>query len=114
MPCCSAVRGLSIVDLAPVDEDAPLVRLVEAVEDVHQRRLAGAVLAEDGMHRAARDVQADVVVGLQLAETAGYVIDDEMGVGGLHRRERACRRELRMAPRSPSARGRSEPRAGRL
>ena len=35
----------------------------EPVEDVHQRRLAGAVLAEQRMDLAAADVEVDVVVG---------------------------------------------------
>src|SRR3546814_5075140 len=33
----------------PVDEDLAAVGLVEAVEDAHQRRLAGAVLADDAV-----------------------------------------------------------------
>ena len=40
-------------DRLPVDPDLALVRLVETVEDVHQRRLAGAVLAEQGVHLTA-------------------------------------------------------------
>src|SRR6185437_238646 len=35
---------------------------VEAVEDVHQRRLAGAVLAEQRVHLARRELEVDVVV----------------------------------------------------
>jgi hypothetical protein len=35
-----------------------------AVDDLHQRRLAGAVLAEDGVDLPRRDAQADPVVGL--------------------------------------------------
>ena len=45
-----------------LDEDLPLVGLVQPVEDVHQRRLAGAVLAEQRVHLAAREVEVDVVV----------------------------------------------------
>ena len=36
----------------PLDDDLALVGVVQAVEDVHQRRLAGAVLAEQRMHLA--------------------------------------------------------------
>ena len=46
-----------------VDEDLALVVLVQPVEDVHQRRLAGAVLAEQGVDLAGLDRQVDVLVG---------------------------------------------------
>jgi hypothetical protein len=36
-----------------VQEDLALVRVVEPVEDVHQRRLASSVLAEQRVHLAA-------------------------------------------------------------
>ena len=48
-------------DLAPV---GPMI----AVEDAHQRGLAGAVLADDAVDRAGPDRQADVLVGVDLAE----------------------------------------------
>ena len=47
----------------PVDQDLALVRVVEPVQDVHQRRLAGAVLPEQRVHLAAPEVEVDVVVG---------------------------------------------------
>ena len=47
----------------PCSEDLAGVRLVEPVEDVHQRRLAGAVLAEQRVHLAAAELEVDVVVG---------------------------------------------------
>ena len=51
------------------DADLAAVGLVEAVEDRHQRRLAGAVLADDAVDRAALDLQMDVAVGMDRAET---------------------------------------------
>ena len=47
----------------PLDHDLALVGVVEPVEDVHQRRLAGAVLAEQRVDLALEQVEADVVVG---------------------------------------------------
>ena len=47
----------------PVHEDLARVRGVEPVEDAHQGRLAGAVLAEQGVYLAAPQVEVDVVVG---------------------------------------------------
>ena len=54
-----------------VDEDLALVRLQQPVEDVHQGRLAGAVLAEQGVDLARLDGEVDVVVGDQVAEALG-------------------------------------------
>ena len=54
--------------LLPVDQDLAAVGLVEAVEDVHQRRLAGAVLADDAVDRAGRDDEVDRPVGVDGAE----------------------------------------------
>ena len=51
-----------------VDQDLALVGLVEAVEHVHQRRLARAVLAQQRMDLARLDDQIDGVVGHERAE----------------------------------------------
>ena len=50
------------LDRLPRDHDLALVGVVQPVEDVHQGRLAGAVLAEQRMHLALAEVEADVVV----------------------------------------------------
>ena len=41
----------------------PLVGRVDALQDAHQRRLARAVAADDGVNRAGRDSEIDPVVG---------------------------------------------------
>jgi hypothetical protein len=46
----------------PIPRSIASVVPVEAVEDVHQRRLAGAVLAEESVHLAASQVEVDAVV----------------------------------------------------
>src|SRR3546814_11939782 len=51
-----------------LDEDLAAVGLVEAVEDAHQRRLAGAVLADDAVDGSGLHRQADVAVRLHRAE----------------------------------------------
>ena len=58
-------------DRLPVDEDLPLIRLVQAVEDVHQGALAGAVLAEQRVDLARFHGQVDAVVGDERAEAFG-------------------------------------------
>ena len=55
-------------DRLAVDADLAGVGLVEAVEDRHQRRLAGAVLADDAVDDAALDDEIDVLVGVNRAE----------------------------------------------
>ena len=48
-------------ELDAVDQDAPAGRLIQAAQELHQRRLAGAVLPHDGDHRARLEMQVHVV-----------------------------------------------------
>ena len=96
-----------VLDLA-VEHDLALVGLVEAVEDVHQRRLAGAVLAEQAVDLAGLDRQGDVVVGDDVAEALGDVAQSELHgrdprgrvtrVTGDHRHERRRGADSRRPP----------------
>ncbi len=54
-----------------VDLDAAIVRAGEAVEDAHQRRLAGAVLAEQGVDLALAQGKVHGVIGDEVAEALG-------------------------------------------
>src|SRR5207247_436253 len=74
-------------------------RLVEAVENVHERGLAGAVLAQQGMHFSAADVHRHAVVGGDSGECLGDFADGEANGGaGRHRRQRrGCRCGMHMA-----------------
>ena len=86
-------------DALAVEDDLALVGLREPVEDVHQRRLAGAVLAEQRVHLAAAEVEVDVVVGdgagedlrdsPQLEDRRRFLRHrgDSTGVGVTHPRE---------------------------
>ena len=51
MPASCASRGRGEADRPAVDGDAALVGRVLALEDAQQRRLAGAVLADQRRHR---------------------------------------------------------------
>ena len=62
IPRSIASFGESIRTRSPLIEDLALVRVVEPVEDAHERRLAGAVLAEQRVHLAVAQVEVDVVV----------------------------------------------------
>ena len=51
------------LDALAVQQQLARVGPVEPVEDVHQRRLSGAVLTEQRVHLATADVEIDVIVG---------------------------------------------------
>ena len=61
MPSAIASSGEAMSTRCAVHDDLALVRGGQPVEDVHQRRLAGAVLAEERVHLAALQVEPDVV-----------------------------------------------------
>ena len=53
-----------------VEHDRPLVGNVDALQDAHQRRLAGPVAADDGVDRSRSDGEIDAIVGDDSAEPA--------------------------------------------
>ena len=63
MPRRTASPELANCDGLAVDEDLALVGVQQAEEDVHQRRLAGAVLTEEAVDLAGLDDEVDLVVG---------------------------------------------------
>ena len=86
IPRSMASDGLVDRDRLAVEEDLALVRAGEPVEDVHQGRLAGPVLAEQRVDLARAHVEVDVVVG----DHAGIALRDaahleRRDVGGLAR-----------------------------
>ncbi len=62
MPLAIASRGDDMRTGSPSIRISPSIRVVEAVEDVHERRLSGAVLAEERVDLATTEVEVDVVV----------------------------------------------------
>ncbi|BCB85299.1 hypothetical protein Psuf_026120 [Phytohabitans suffuscus] len=65
------VAGAADLHRLVVDQDLALVGLEQAVEDVHERRLAGAVFAQEGVDLPWLHRQVDVVVGDQVTEPLG-------------------------------------------
>ena len=61
MPSSRAARGLSISTGSPSISIVPAVGAVVAGEDLEQRRLAGAVLAEQPVDRARLELEVDAV-----------------------------------------------------
>ena len=56
-------------DLLPLQKILPSVGWYSNDQDIHQRRLARAVFAQQRQHLAAIDGQADVFVGVEAAQT---------------------------------------------
>src|SRR5262249_9400218 len=66
---------------AALERDAPPVRMVEAVDDVEHRGLAGAVRADNGADFAAGDIEGDFGQRLDASEREGDVFDGEERFG---------------------------------
>ena len=75
--------GVVGFDRAAVAQDLAAVGLHRAVDDLHQRRFAGAVLAEHGVDFAGHDRQRYVVIGddtgIALADVAQFEARDHRG-----------------------------------
>jgi hypothetical protein len=68
-PSPDGVAGAFDLDGLVVHEDLALVRLQQSIQDVHQRGLAGAVLAEQRVDLAGFDGEVDVIVRDEATET---------------------------------------------
>ena len=79
-PSACASRGLRKRDRLAVDQDLALAGLVHAGQDLDQRRLAGAIVAEQAMHLAGIDLDVDV---LQRADRAEIDADAAQFHGGV-------------------------------
>ena len=71
IPRAMASDGEAMLDGLAVEQDLALVRGEQPVQDVHERALAGAVLAEQGVDLARLDGQVDAVVGDDAGEALG-------------------------------------------
>ena len=85
MPCAIASSGERKCTSVAAQPDRPFVRPLQAVEDRHQRRLAGAVLAHHGMDLAASDGEIHVIV----RDERAVALDD---AGGLQLQRRHVER----------------------
>ena len=114
MPRAIASDGPAMWTGFAVEQDLALVGRGQPVEDVHERGLAGAVLAEQGVDLARADVEVDVVVGdharvalgdaAHLERRRGDLLAGLLGIGW----RRSCAR----AP--PEHSERADPRVGPL
>ena len=71
-PLRDGVRRRRDGDWLAAEQDLALVGRDQAVQDVHQRRLAGAVLAKERVDLASTHVEVDVVVRDHAGEAFGH------------------------------------------
>src|SRR6266851_2933965 len=69
------------LDLPALVDHMTRIRGVDAGQDFHQRGLAGAVFADERVHLARHDVQADVLYGEDAGETLGDVAETNQRLG---------------------------------
>ena len=69
MPAASASAGPAGRSAAPSKVIVAVVGRLDAEDDVAERRLAGAILAEKAVHLAGGEREVDVPQGDQIAET---------------------------------------------
>ena len=93
-------HGLQL-HLFAVDEDLPRVRLVEAGQDLHERRLARAVVADQSEHLARADMERDVLERRDDTEALADVLDPD-GVGRRNGRPLGRRVALSLMSLPPS------------
>jgi hypothetical protein len=67
------------LDGGSLDQHLAAVRLHHPGQDIHQGRLAGAVLADQRMHLARREIEEDVVESDGRTETLRYAPRGEEG-----------------------------------
>ena len=77
MPAAIASIGEAKVTALAVDDDLTGIRPIEAGEDVHQRRLAGAVLAEQRVDFAAPHFEIDAGISEHAGECLGDAAEDD-------------------------------------
>ena len=90
MPSSCARAGEVISTGLAVQDDLAAVGPQDAVDDVHQRRFSGAVLAGDRVHLAAAQLEVDAAQRLDRAERLADVRDLEDDVVGHDQRLRTA------------------------
>ena len=75
IPSARARAGDRLVIVSPPKPDAPGGDALQPADDVEQRRLAGAVRADERGDLALADLHGDVVHGLEAAELDGDALD---------------------------------------
>jgi hypothetical protein len=78
----NGVAGRTEVDGLAAEHNLPLIRGIEAVEHADQRRLAGTVLAEQGVDLAAVEIEIDAIDRKDARKAFGDAASGELGRRG--------------------------------
>ena len=73
-PLLDGVAGAAEADAFAAEIDLPVIRLIKAIENIHQRRLAGAVLSHNGMHFALFHLELHIVICLERSEILADIL----------------------------------------
>ena len=97
MPLAVGVGGVAQPTGSPAMQDPPGVRLVDAGQDLHQRRLAGAVLADQPDDLAAADLDRDVLQRMHAGEALVDALERQRGGRRSLDDPHACARSIESA-----------------
>ena len=92
MPSACACFGSPYHDLGAIDDELARIMRDHAGKDVHQRRLAGAVLAEQRMDLAGPNIEIDVVQRAHAWEGLAYAFGRQNRKRAQKRLPRRCER----------------------
>ena len=67
------IGGRLDFDGLAIEQDFPLVGLIEPVEDFHQRAFAGAVLAQQGVNFPGLHIEIDMIIGQDAGKALGDI-----------------------------------------
>src|SRR5712671_2191150 len=79
------LKGPHLAARHPLEGDAALLRMVEAVDDIEHRRLAGAIRTDDGANFALANFKRNPGDSFDAAETQRHVLDREEDFGDVVR-----------------------------
>ncbi len=81
IPAACDCLASSKIASSPSQHDPAGIRLMHAREDLHERRLAGAVLAHQPVHLAAEQLDVAVLERMHGAEALSGVLERDQGRG---------------------------------
>jgi len=67
-----------------VEENIAPIRLIQAIQDVHQRSFSGAVFPQQGQHFSRRNIDADMVIAENSGKSLDYIPHFQMFDFGVH------------------------------
>ena len=79
MPSSAPLAGIERQDVLAVEFDRAGIGAVDAGDGLHQRRLAGAIVADEADHFARLDREVDAMQHVDRAKTLADAVEGEKG-----------------------------------